>query len=721
MLALLQSRTPMPSAGVRSLDVRALLWVVERLSRHFALPVDGAETLRACPPPCSDAQLHERLSALGLSVEVTRAAMPDADGVVVAWNADHEGPAVPTLAWQDRESGVLQVETFGIAGAEPGAMADFPPPGGVEFWRVSVPAAATVDDAIVSESPRGAAARRFGLRSFMPEILRHRPVWRDVLVASAVLQGLALGLPLLTQVVIDKVVVHHTRSTLTVVAVALVAIVLFSAIMQWLRQYLVVHTGNRIDAALGARVIGHLLRLPPSFFEHRSTGGIVSRLQGIETIREFVSGAAITLLLDVPFLVIFLLVMAAYSLPLTGIALVCLTLIAIVSVVVTPRLRERLDRQFILGARHQALLTEYVAAMPTVKTLQMESVVRHRYESTLADSLAASFRTRMLGNTYQVSAGSVEQLMSVAILAAGAVLVMSPSGFTVGMLVAFQMFASRMAQPLLRLVGLWQEFQRASVAVARLGDLLDAPAEEHRPRSAAPVDAAGDLRFEGVSFRYGADRPWLYRGLDLTVTRGGVTLLVGASGVGKSTLAKLLLGFESPSEGRIRFGERDLSALASNERRALFGVVPQETVLFAGTVRDNLLLASPHATFDDLVMACRLAGVHDDVAQLPAGYDTLLGEHGAGLSGGQRQRLAIARALLRRPRILVFDEATSHLDPATAEAFVRTVNALRGQATILFIAHAVPRGLVVDQVARLTRDGVRVVGGTESELRTVQG
>lgn len=721
MLALLPSRTPASPARVRSLDVRALLWVTERLSRHFALPVDGAETLRTCPPPCSDAQLHERLAALGLSVEVTRTAIPDSDSVVVAWNADDEGSAVPMLAWQDRETGVLRVETFGQAGAETVALADFPPPGGAAVWRVTTPAVATVDDHGVSEPSIRGAGGRFGLRSFVPEILRHRAVWRDVLVASAVLQGLALGLPLLTQVVIDKVVVHHTRSTLAVVAVALVAIVLFSAIMQWLRQYLVVHTGNRIDAALGARVIGHLLRLPPSFFEHRSTGGIVSRLQGIETIREFVSGAAITLLLDVPFLLIFLAIMAVYSLPLTAIALACLTLIAIVSAVVTPRLRAHLDRQFILGARHQALLTEYVAAMPTVKTLQIESVVRQRYETTLADSLAASFRTRMLGNTYQVTAGSVEQLMSVAILAAGAVLVMSPSGFTVGMLVAFQMFASRMAQPLLRLVGLWQEFQRASVAVSRLGDLLDAPAEAHRSRSAAPVEASGDLRFEGVSFRYGPDRPWLYRGLDLTVTRGGVTLLVGASGVGKSTLTKLLLGFETPSEGAIRFGDRDLAALASNERRALFGVVPQETVLFAGTVRDNLLLASPHATFDDLVMACRLAGIHDDVAQMPAGYDTMLGEHGAGLSGGQRQRLAIARALLRRPRILVFDEATSHLDPATGEAFVRTVNALRGQATILFIAHAVPRGLVVDQVARLTREGVRLVGGTESELRAAQG
>jgi subfamily B ATP-binding cassette protein HlyB/CyaB len=269
------------------------------------------------------------------------------------------------------------------------------------------------------------------------------------------------------------------------------------------------------------------------------------------------------------------------------------------------------------------------------------------------------------------------------------------------MLVAFQMFASRLVQPVLRLAGLWQEFQQAGIAVERLGDLMDAPAETHAVCAARAAAGPGRVEIDRVSFRYAADRPAVYEEFSLVLEPGSCAALVGPSGSGKSTLARLLQGFYLPDRGTIRIDGRDIRHLSANELRLHFGVVPQETRLFSGTVWDNLVLAQPHATLDEVVAACRAAEIHDFIDSLPQGYQTPVGEHGAGLSGGQKQRIAIARALLKRPRILVFDEATSNLDRETAEALARTVNRLRGSVTLLFIAHQVPESLSVDAVARL--------------------
>jgi subfamily B ATP-binding cassette protein HlyB/CyaB len=482
--------------------------------------------------------------------------------------------------------------------------------------------------------------------------------------------------------------------------------------MSWLRQYLVLHTGNRIDAVLGSEVFRHLLRLPLPYFERRPTGTLVARLHGVETIREFVSGAAVTLVLDFPFLLIFLAVMFWYSWQLSLIAVGLLALICAMSLLVTPLFREKLNRQFLLGARNQSFLTEYVAGMATVKSLQMEPHVEKRYGDYLSSYLAAGFSTRQLGNSYNTVANGIEQVMTLSILVVGALLVMQNEGFTVGMLVAFQMFAGRMSQPMLRLVGLWQEFQQASIAVKRLGDILDMPQEPHTftpaRETAQPSSGNGLIELSDLAFRYSDHHPWLYRNLSLAFKPGRLTVLMGPSGCGKSTLAKLLLGFYLPQEGQIRLDGCDIRHLAANELRQTFGVVPQETVLFAGTLYDNLLMAQPHATFDEVIQACKAAEIHEVIDQLPDGYQTEIGERGIGLSGGQRQRIAIARALLKQPRILIFDEAVSNLDVATAEHFARTVNTLKGQVTMIFITHQIPRGLHVDEVISLGEHGARM-------------
>ncbi|MCW5604153.1 MAG: peptidase domain-containing ABC transporter, partial [Burkholderiales bacterium] len=543
--------------------------------------------------------------------------------------------------------------------------------------------------------------RRFGFGWFVPELLKHRRVWRDVLLASLALQLAGLATPLFTQVIIDKVVVHQTQSTLIAIAAGLAMFLFFNAFLTWLRQYFILHTGNRIDAVLGSQVFRHLVRLHLRYFEQRPTGTLIARLHGVETIRQFISGAAVTLFLDLPFLFVFLAVMFWYSWQLSLIAVATVTALAVLSVAITPLLRQRVNDQFLKGARNQAFLTEYVVGIETVKSLQMEPYLEKRYEGLLADYLHAGFRTRQLSNTTNTIANAIEQTQTLAILCMGALLVMRNDGFTIGMLVAFQMFASRMAQPMLRLASLWQEFQQADIAVRRLGDLMDAPAEPYALIPSRAPGGAGRIRIEGLSFRYGEEHPYLYRNLSLTLQPGKLAVVTGPSGCGKSTLAKLLQGFYLPEEGRIDVDNRDIRHLSANELRQYYGVVPQETTLFANTVYENLVMASPHANFEDVVNACRMAGIHEVIEKMPQGYQSWLGEHGVGLSGGQKQRLAIARALLKRPKVLIFDEATSGLDPATAEQFAQTVNQLKGKVTMLFIAHHLPRSLQVDDVFTL--------------------
>ena len=667
------------------------IWLIGSLSQVNRLPFDAAMLLQRFPGPHSSRQLIEALQSYGFrtgEAKLAAASLP----CIAFFKGDTLRPALVVKAG----GAALVYFEAGNPAPQSCPLADlerFEP--GVLLVRHE-PAQEPAGD--------GAASAGFGFRWFWSELLRHKRIWRDVLLASLFIQLVALTTPLFTQVIIDKVVVHQTSSTLIAIAVGLAMFMLFTAAMSWLRQYLVLHTGNRVDAVLGSQVFRHLLRLPLPYFERRPTGTLIARVHAVETIREFMCGAGLSLILDFPFLLIFLAVMFAYSWQLTLIALGMLALLAGLSIAVVPLLRTRINRQFLLGARNQAFLTEYVAGMETVKSLQMEPRLEGRYDELLATYLSAGFATRQLSNSYNVVANALEQVMTLAILCAGALLVMRNDGFTIGMLVAFQMFASRMAQPMLRLAGLWQEFQQASIAVRRLGDIMDAPAEPYALTPSRSAEGKGRVEIAGLAFRYSPEHPFLYRNLNLALQPGKLTVLTGPSGCGKSTLAKLLLGFYQPSDGAITIDGRDLRHLAANELRQYFGVVPQETWLFSGSIYENLLAANPNASFDHVVQACRLAEIHDFIERLPKGYHSELGEHGVGLSGGQKQRVAIARAVLKRPRVLIFDEAAANLDAPTAERFAQTVNQLKGKVTILFIAHQLPRGLAVDEVLSLSAE-----------------
>lgn len=716
------SRRGRPSLATELLlAAETYIWGLQGICRLHRIPFAANLVAQQFPPPYDLLSLQQAATALGLKSGLRSAPAAELPDLPTPFIAAIEPMETSFANTRDRNpEGKFQrpLRLTIVTGCEGGNISYFeegrqhPVVAALDAFGAQfagkvllcVPAAPglKVDD------PASARPAEFGFRWFIPELLRHREIWRDVLLASLAIQVMALATPVFTQIVIDKVIVHHTMSTLAVIGIALGVFILFTAVMNWVRQYLVLHTGNRIDAVLGSQVFEHLFKLPPRYFERRPTGVLVARVQGVETVREFLSSAAVTLVLDVPFLLIFLAIMFYYSATLTLVTLTVLLLIVVLSLAVTPLLRQRLNQQFLLGARNQAFLTEYVAGMETVKSLQMEPQLQRRFGTYLAAYLQAGFGTRQLANTYNVAAHMLEQLMTLIILCLGAWMVMTSREFTIGMLVAFQMFAGRLSQPMLQLVGLWQQFQQADIAVRRLGDVMNAPTEPYSLLPAREAKSDGWIEIRGVSFRYANNLPYLYKNFSLSIEPGRCVAIMGPSGSGKSTLAKLLQGFYQPEEGCITLDGHDMRHLGANELRQHFGVVPQETVLFSGTLYDNLVLANPHATFEQIIQACKLAEIHETIEQLPQGYQTEVGEHGAGLSGGQKQRIAIARALLKRPRILVFDEATTSLDTGTAEQFARTVNQFRGRVTMLFITHQLPRGLQVDSVITLGQWGTRM-------------
>jgi len=695
------------------ITTETFIWALQCACQVHRVPFDAAMALRQFPSPYNSALLQHALHELGLKGRWRKVKDADMEHLNFPCFAALNPPDDPEPAKEPSEPDAQveqQLEAHGLAllvRLEKGTILFFEP-GSQEPQHLPLTefTARCAGHVLQFAAPKSKGAdedeeKEFGFRWFVPELLKHKKVWRDVLLASLALQLVGLATPLFTQTVIDKVIVHHSMSTLVVIAVGMAIFMVFNAVMSWVRQYLVTHTGNRIDSVLGAQVFAHLFRLPLRYFEHRSTGTLVARLQGIESIREFLSGAAVTLILDVPFLIFYLAIMFYYSWLLSVAALSMLLLIVLLSLAITPLMRERLNQQFLLGARNQSFVTEYLSGMETVKSLQMEPQVVSRYGEYLAGYLEAGFNARQLSNSYNVAANTLEQMMTMTILCLGAWLAMTTQDFTIGMLVAFQMFAGRLSQPVLRMVGLWQQFQQANIAVKRLGDVMHAPTEPYSLKPAREGGGHGKVEIRNLGFRYADNLPYLYQNFNMSISPGQCIALMGPSGSGKSTLAKLMLGFYLPSEGSIHIDDHDIRHFSANELRHHFGVVPQETVLFSGTLYENLIFSNPHTTFEQVVQACKLAEIHEAIEKLPEGYQTVIGERGVGLSGGQKQRLAIARALLKQPKILLFDEATSSLDSATAEHFAATVNQLKGKVTMLFITHQLPESLKVDEVVRL--------------------
>ena len=553
--------------------------------------------------------------------------------------------------------------------------------------------------------------RHFGISWFLGAIHKYRHLLSEVLVASFFLQLFALVSPLFFQVVIDKVLVSRTLSTLDVLVIGLATIAVFDTILGILRTFLFAHTTNRIDVELGARLFRHLLALPISYFQARRVGDSVARVRELENIRNFLTSSALTLVIDLFFTFVFLAVMFIYSPLLTAIVVGAFPFYIGISVGATPLFRERLDEKFARGAENQAFLVETVTGVETLKAMAVEPQMQRRWEEQLAGYVAASFRVTRLGNTASQTVQLVSKLVTAGILYFGAKLVIDGS-LTIGELVAFNILAGRVSAPVLRLAQMWQDFHQARLSVARLGDILNTPAESmFNPGRTALPTLRGEIEFEHVTFRYRIDGPEVLHDVSFRVPAGQVIGIVGPSGSGKSTLAKLVQRLYVPESGRVLVDGADLAMVDSTWLRRQMGIVLQENILFNRTVRDNIALAEPSIANSRVIAAATLAGAHDFILDLPEGYDTIVGERGSTLSGGQRQRIAIARALLNEPRVLILDEATSALDYESEQIFQRNLAQIGVGRTVIIVAHRLSTVRFADRIltlahGRLIEDGI---------------
>jgi len=563
-------------------------------------------------------------------------------------------------------------------------------------------------------------ARRFDVTWFLGAIHKYRHRLAEVLVASFFLQVLALVSPLFFQIVIDKVLVHRSLSTLDVLVVGLLTIALFETGLGILRTYVFAHTTNRIDVELGARLFRHLLALPIAYFQSRRVGDSVARVRELENIRNFLTSSALTIVIDLLFTVVFFAVMFLYSPLLTWIVLGSIPFYLVISAAATPLFRARLDEKFKRGAENQAFLVESVAGVETLKAMAIEPQMQRRWEEQLAGYVAASFRVISLGNTASQLVQLISKVVMGAILYYGAQLVIG-GDLTVGELVAFNIFAGRVTSPILRLAQIWQDFHQARLSIDRLGDILNTTAEPtYNPARAALPPVRGSITFDHVDFRYRADGQQVLHDINLEIQAGQTVGIVGPSGSGKSTLAKLSQRLYVPERGRVLVDGVDLAMIDPAWLRRQMGIVLQENVLFNCSIRDNIALADPTIPMERIITAATLAGAHDFILELPEGYDTVVHERGSSLSGGQRQRVAIARALVTNPRILIFDEATSALDYESERVIQQNMRQISKDRTVLIIAHRLSAVRFADRIITIDRGRV-VEDGTHEELVRLGG
>lgn len=526
---------------------------------------------------------------------------------------------------------------------------------------------------------------RFDFSWFIPAIIRYRKLLIEVLGVSLVLQLFGLVSPLMFQVVMDKVLVNRTYSTLNVVCTTLLIASTFEILLTGLRNYVFAHTTNRIDVELGARLFRHLVALPLGYFGARRVGDTVARVRELENIRNFLTGQALTAIIDLAFSFVFLGVMCVYSVWLTLLVVASLPVYVGVSALLVPAFRARLNEKFARGADNQSFLVESISGVETIKALAVEPQFIRRWEQQIAAYVSAGFRVNQLGNVGQQFIQLVGKFVTVSTLFIGARLVID-GRMSVGELVAFNMMSQRVSAPVLRLAQLWQDFQQIGISMQRLGDILNTRTEIPQTRPALPP-IRGDVRFENIRFRYRPDAPLVLDDVSIDVQAGQIIGIVGRSGSGKSTLTKLLQRLYIPEQGTVRIHGQDLALADPAWLRRQVGVVLQENVLFNRSVRENIALTDPGVPLEAAIHAAKLAGAHQFISELPEGYDTVVGEHGSNLSGGQRQRLAIARALLTNPRILIFDEATSALDFETERVIRENMKAICAGRTVIIIAH----------------------------------
>jgi ATP-binding cassette subfamily B protein len=563
--------------------------------------------------------------------------------------------------------------------------------------------------------------RKFGFRWFLPALQQHRAVLVEVLLASFFVQLFGLVNPLLIQQVIDKVIINNSPSALGVLGTLLVVFAVFEGLLLCLRTFLFVDTTNRIDLALGTQIIDHLLRLPLTYFDRRPVGEVSSRIGELEKIRSFLTGTALTTILDAIFALLYIVVMVIYSWQLTLLTLAVIPVLVVLTLTVSPMVRNQIQSRAVANARAQSHLVEVLSSMMTVKAQNIELRSRWKWQDLYTDFVAEGFDNTLLSTTANTFSAFLNKLSSLLVIWGGASLVLS-GDLSLGELIAFRIISGYVTGPLLRMTSIWQTVQETALSLERLSDVIDHPQE-------APEDNAnriimppieGKIEFQNIHFRYKNSSPLLLKGVDLTIPRGKFVAVVGTSGSGKSTLTKLVARLYTAELGSVLVDGIDISKVELYSLRRQIGIVPQDTVLFDGSVEENITLTNPEATSEEIIEAATIAAAHDFIMDLPAGYSTQVGERGSGLSGGQRQRIAIARTILQKPRMLIMDEATSALDYQTERVVSENLmQALRG-CTVLFITHRLSSIVNADMIVCMGQGAV-LEAGSHQELMAARG
>ncbi len=487
--------------------------------------------------------------------------------------------------------------------------------------------------------------------------------------------------------VIDKVLSHNSMSTLYVLTIGIAIVYIFELILTLAKNYLFTHTTNRVDVMLSSRLFNHLFALPLKYFESRRTGETVARVRELDSIRQFLTGTPLSSMIDLVFIVVYIVVLFMYSTKLTLIVLCSVPIYAVLSLIVTPLFKKRLDEKFNAGAETSSFLVESINGVQTIKSFALENRFESKWGDLQADYVKAGYKTSMLSATAGSIAQFVQKLFDLLVLFFGAIAVMEGS-FSVGQLVAFRMLSGRISGPVLRLVQLWQEYQQASLSVRRIGDIFNSPTETKNNSAISKLPVLkGRIAFDKVSFRYRIEASEVIKDMSFAVDEGTIVGVVGRSGSGKSTISKLIQRLYIPEKGKISIDGIDISMVNPEELRKQIGVVLQENFMFNGSVRENISIHMPAASVEQIIEAAKTAGAHDFIMSLPNGYDTVIGEKGVGLSGGQKQRIAIARAIIANPRILIFDEATSALDYESESIIQNNLKYICKDRTVLIIAH----------------------------------
>jgi ATP-binding cassette subfamily B protein len=564
-------------------------------------------------------------------------------------------------------------------------------------------------------------SEKFSIWWFLPSLARYKKVLTEVFVASFFVQLFGLGNPILTQVVIDKVLGQRSIDTLNVLGVFMILVALFEALLTSLRTYLFVDTTNRIDLTLGSQVIDHLFRLPLQYFDVRRVGDIAGRVNELANIRQFVTGTALTVVLDALFSVIYVAVMLKYSIVLTFVSVATVPFFTVLIIFVSPIVRRLLLIRAERYADAQSYLVETLNGIQTVKAQNIELTSRWNWYERYARFMNAGFRTILTNTAASAVAGFLNSLSGLLLLWVGAYMVLK-NELTLGQLIAFRIISGNVTGALLRFIQVWQSFQEVGMSIERLRDILnsDTESDEADRLNITLPNIEGEVAFDEICFRFNPSGPLQVANVNFSFPAGTFVGIVGESGSGKSTMMKLVQRLYPPTSGRIQIDGYDISKVELYSLRRQIGVVLQDTLLFNNTVKANIALNNPEATDEQIIAAAKVAEAHEFIMGLANGYNTIVGERGASLSGGQRQRIAIARTVLQKPRLLILDEATSALDYNLESAVCRNlVEEFKGR-TVFFITHRLPTIQGANAILMMDK-GALVEQGTHQELMALKG